>query len=103
MTVETIFTDGSRVRRQSDLPGATDQIVFYMGRAQPLSVAGVPLGSTDPMVVDDTVPERVRRYSQTDEASVPPPPPPPPPPSPTLVQDDGTIVTLDDGTIITVE
>ena len=80
MTVDPVMLAGGKVRKLSAAPGATDRIVYYQGRAQPLSVAGVPLGSTDPIVVDDTDPERVRRYSRTDEASAPPPPPPPPPP-----------------------
>ena len=91
MTVEAIVMDAAgRVRRQSDLPAATDRIVFYQGRAQPLSVAGVVIGVTDPFVVDDTAPPRVRRYSRTDEASAPPPPPPPPPPTNLIINGDAS-------------
>ncbi len=78
MATEDIVTDGVRVRKQSDLPGASDQIVYYMGRAQPASVAGVGPDDDERFVVDDTDPQRVRRYSETDEASAPTPPPPPP-------------------------
>lgn len=84
MTVDPLVWDGRSPRKLSGTTGLTqlaNGVVFYQGavrRMDEAGMAGVPLASTDPIVADDTVPERVRRYSQTDEFLAPPPPPPPP-------------------------
>ena len=75
MSVDPLVWDGRGPRKLSATTGLTqlaNGIVFYQGavrRMDEAGMSGVPLANTDPFVVDDTVPERVRRYSQTDEAS----------------------------------
>lgn len=84
MTVEALVWNGRGPRRLADAAGLTQAangVVYYMGAVRHMDeagMAGVLLSATDPFVMDDTVPQRVRRYSRTDEASAPPPSPPPP-------------------------